>query len=75
MRVKQMAELLGISADWLRRLEREGRLPRATRDRNGHRRYGEADVIRLRALVLDQPPVMGEAGNGSVVGECGRWPP
>jgi DNA-binding transcriptional MerR regulator len=54
MRIATVAERLGISPDWLRRLERQGHIPRASRDRNGHRRYEDADVMRLRGLILDQ---------------------
>jgi len=52
MRVIEVARQLGVSTDWIRRLERAGRIPPATRDSNGHRRYGQADVERLRAILI-----------------------
>lgn len=52
MRIIDVAQQLGISADWLRRLERKGRIPPAKRDINGHRRYTEEDVKRLRAVIF-----------------------
>jgi DNA-binding transcriptional MerR regulator len=52
MRVTMVAKQLGVSADWLRRLERLGRIPRALRDMNGYRRYLQADVERLRQIIF-----------------------
>ena len=52
MRVTEVARQLGVSADWLRRLEREGRIPAALRDLNGCRRYSELDVERLRSVLF-----------------------
>lgn len=40
--------MLGLSAEWLRKGEARGSLPRAKRDRNGHRYYTDADIERLR---------------------------
>ena len=51
MRVQEVARQLGVSADWLRRLERLGRIPTAQRDMNGTRRYSENDVMLLRSLI------------------------
>ena len=50
--VSEVARQLGISAGWLRRAEAQGRIPRAIRDLNGWRRYSEADVERLRAILI-----------------------
>jgi DNA-binding transcriptional MerR regulator len=52
MRIKALAAQLGVSIDWLRRKERAGLIPRATRDLNGHRRYCEEDVALLRAILF-----------------------
>jgi DNA-binding transcriptional MerR regulator len=52
MRISEIAERLDVSVDWLRRLERSGRLPRAKRDINNHRRYTEEDFERLHALIF-----------------------
>jgi DNA-binding transcriptional MerR regulator len=52
MRITEAARRLEISADWLRRLERVGRLPTPTRDYNGHRRYSAEDLDAIRAVLL-----------------------
>ena len=52
MRVTNVARRLGVSPDWLRHLERNGRIPVAQRDRNGHRRYTEGDLERLREVLF-----------------------
>lgn len=52
MRVIDVARELGLSTDWIRRLEREGRIPPARRDCNNHRRYRREDLERLRELLL-----------------------
>lgn len=64
MRIGSVARELGVSAEWLRDLERAGRLPAARRDFNGHRRYSRADIQRLRALVFGkrQPAPPAKAG-------------
>jgi len=54
MRVAQLARELGFSADWIRRMEREGRIPPASRDLNGHRRYRPEDLKRLRKLLFPE---------------------
>jgi DNA-binding transcriptional MerR regulator len=52
MRVGEAAKRFGISVDWLRRLERKGRLPtNPVRDVNGHRRYTIEDLDTIRAVV------------------------
>jgi DNA-binding transcriptional MerR regulator len=52
MRISTLAARLGCSAAWIRDLERAGRVPRAHRDVNGHRRYTAADVSKLRAILF-----------------------
>jgi len=51
MRTAAVAAQLGISADWVKRLERAGKIPRVARDVNGHRRYSRADLERLRKVI------------------------
>lgn len=52
MRIAAAAQRLGISADWMRRLEKAGRLPKASRDLSGHRRYTEHDLQRLQMIIM-----------------------
>jgi len=60
VRVVDVARKLGISADWLRRLERAGRIPSAPRDFHGHRRYAQEDLERIRAILFPT----GDGDNG-----------
>ncbi len=53
MRIFDVARELGISAAWLRRLERQGKIPAAPRDLNGDRRYTQRDVEQLRRLLFE----------------------
>lgn len=46
--ISEAARELGITAGWLRKGEKAGVLPRAKRDRNGHRYYTPEDIERLR---------------------------
>ena len=46
--IAEAARELGLSAEWLRQGERRGSLPKARRDRNGHRYYTSEDIERLR---------------------------
>jgi DNA-binding transcriptional MerR regulator len=46
---------LGVTPEYLRLLERQGRIPRARRDCNG-RIYGEADLRFLRSLGIGSRP-------------------
>lgn len=52
MRIADAAKALGVGPAWIRRMERTGALPRATRDRNGQRRYTDADIKAMRALLM-----------------------
>ncbi len=52
MRIMAVARQLGVSADWLRRLERTGRLPAPRRDVNGHRRYTDEDLTQLKEAIF-----------------------
>lgn len=48
--IGQLAQLTGVSAKAIRHYESIGLLPRPQRQANGYRRYGLADVNRLRLL-------------------------
>lgn len=50
--IGQVARELGVSTDWLRRAERDGRLPRARRHMSGWRVYSAKDVAVIRALLV-----------------------
>ncbi len=51
MRIGQLSKKLGICPDTIRRLEREGVItPR--RDWNGHRRFTEEDLRRLKEFLF-----------------------
>lgn len=50
--ISEAARELGLSTEWLRQGERRGSLPRARRDRNGHRYYTTEDLERLRSRRL-----------------------
>ena len=52
MRIRSAAQALGVSSDWLRQLERTNVVARVPRDRNGHRRYTQEDIDRLRRFIL-----------------------
>ncbi len=64
MRVGQAARELRISADWLRRLERKGRIPAAPRDPNGHRRYAPEDIEAVRRTLYASPSSRGADRDG-----------
>jgi hypothetical protein len=51
MRIGGVARGQGASASWLRKLERQGKIPRVARDRNGHRRYTPEDVEAIRRVI------------------------
>jgi DNA-binding transcriptional MerR regulator len=46
--ITETARILDLSAEWLRQGERRGSLPKAKRDRNGHRYYTDEDIAHLR---------------------------
>lgn len=52
MRVSELARRAGIAPSAVRFYEAAGVLPRATRSANGYRDYGEADLSRLRLIVV-----------------------
>jgi DNA-binding transcriptional MerR regulator len=59
MRIGDLARRAGVSTDTVRFYERSGWLPRAARQDNAYRKYGELDVEHLRLLIdlrrLDVP--------------------
>jgi DNA-binding transcriptional MerR regulator len=59
MRIGALAQRVGVSPDTVRFYERSGWMPRAARQNNSYRDYGEADVEHLRLLIelrrLDMP--------------------
>ena len=46
--ISEAARKLELSTEWLPQGEKRGSLPRARRDRNGHRYYTPEDLERLR---------------------------
>lgn len=59
--ISEAAEILGVSAGWLRFGERLGSLPAARRTPGGHRFYTPADIECLQRLGVGQ-------GKGSGLG-------
>lgn len=51
MRIGEVAQRVGVSADTVRFYERSGWLPRAARRENAYRDYAESDVEHLRLLI------------------------
>lgn len=59
MRIGDVAKRLAVSKSWLRKLERQGKIPRARRDRNKQRRYTPEDLEQIRQFLYGD-----EAGVG-----------
>ncbi len=55
IRISEVAERLGVSPQYLRLLEWQGRVPPARRDYNG-RVYSEFDVALLRGIGVGSRP-------------------
>ncbi|MBF8290362.1 MAG: heavy metal-responsive transcriptional regulator [Chloroflexi bacterium] len=51
MRIGELADRIGVTADTVRFYERAGWLPRPPRQENGYREYAEADAEHLRLLI------------------------
>jgi len=54
MRITAVARRLGCSPEFLRDLEKSGRIPPAPRDLNRHRRFSPEDIQRLKAVVFPE---------------------
>jgi len=52
MRIGKLAAQFDVSTDWLRRLERSGRIPAPPRDLVGHRRYRPEDIEAIRQILF-----------------------
>ncbi len=63
MRIAEAAKALDVTASWLRKLEREGRIPPAARDLNHHRRYS-SEAIEVLRRVLFSPDTRSSQRNG-----------
>jgi DNA-binding transcriptional MerR regulator len=50
--ISQVAQSAGVCPETIRRLERRGAIPPATRDVNGWRRYPPEAVQRIRKLYM-----------------------
>lgn len=74
MRIGELAQQLGITAESLRFYERRGLLPTPARSENGYREYTSTDVERLRLLIglrqLDLP--LDQAAELSALCAAGR---
>ena len=53
LRVGEAASLLGVKAWSVRQLDRRGIL-KAVRDWNGHRRFKETEILKLRKSLLGE---------------------
>ena len=75
MRVSEIARAAGIAPSAVRFYESAGVLPPAARGTNGYRRYGEADLTRLRLVVSlrklgVEPAEAGRLAELCVAGRC-----
>ena len=52
--VHEAAAKLGVSAQTLRRYERDGIVAPPPRDRNGWRRYDEAHITRIQQVIYPE---------------------
>ena len=73
MRVIDVARTFRVSADWLRQLERTGKIPPPSRDLNGYRRYSEEDLARIREVLFKprssaEPPKGHSKARGGIRG-------
>lgn len=51
MQIGELARRVGVSTDTIRFYEKSGWLPRANRQDNAYRQYGESDVEHLRLII------------------------
>jgi DNA-binding transcriptional MerR regulator len=54
LRLHKVADLVGVSTSTIRRYEREGLLPRATRTRSGQRVYTSEDVQKILTVIYPE---------------------
>lgn len=59
-RVNEAARELGCSEVWLRRAERNGKIPQAKRDLNNWRVYTLEDIARLKILLIPRDSISGD---------------
>jgi DNA-binding transcriptional MerR regulator len=52
-RINSLAKELGVSVQTIKNYEEKGILPKARRDDKGWRYYTEEDVLKVRALYMD----------------------
>jgi len=75
MRVSEIARAAGIAPSAVRFYEAAGVLPPAPRSANGYRRYGDADLARIRLVVSlrklgVEPAEAGRLAELCVAGRC-----
>ncbi len=70
MKVSELARKAGVAPSTVRYYEAAGALPPAPRGDNGYRRYGEADLARLRLLVALRRLGLPPARAGHVAALC-----
>jgi DNA-binding transcriptional MerR regulator len=54
VRIHEAAQRLGVSSETIRRWERVGLIPPATRTVTGHRVYSDADLEAVRIIVVPE---------------------
>ena len=52
MTTGEVARELSISVEWLRKMERDGRIPKAKRMLNQRRVYTEEDLAHLKKIII-----------------------
>jgi hypothetical protein len=66
MRIGDVAKQLGVSASWLRKLERQGKIPAAKRDRlSKQRRYTPEDLEQLQQFFYGDDHAEGVTGEAT----------
>lgn len=76
MRIGEIARRLGVSSDFLRRVERLGLVRPANRDLNGHRRYTVEDLEAVQAAIFPtrvRDTVEGRARIGAEIARLKAW--
>ena len=70
MRIAELARRAGVAASAVRWYEQEGVLPAPPRRQNGYREYGDADLARLRLVVVLRRLGLGPADAGRLARLC-----